>query len=389
VLYGTAAWLFAAVLLFGGEGLRTVAGVLKFQDFVYFYTLGHLAASGDARALSNYERLHQAQATLVPAASDLIYPPVYPPYTALLFAPFSHLPFLPAATLWVCLTIGVYAAIVRVAWRAVSPTVPDGRLVAAAAIAFPPFWQLVMNGQVTAIVLIAFTLGWLALERGHTILAGAALGLLASKPQFGLVLAVVVLWRREWGLLAGAVISSLAQLALVAWWLDVAALTDFVRNIPGMLAQADILEAKPWASHSFRSFTRLLPAPLGTGVWLLLAAAFTTLVVRAWRPGVPLRVRFGLLIVVSVLVSPHLIVYDTTVLALPLLFFAGWMETPGRHATAHRVRLLMHALIVAVAIPAAHVLRVQPSVILMAALCIAVSRAIVREAHVAAQETGG
>jgi hypothetical protein len=377
------------VLLLGGQGLRTSAGVLKFQDFVYFYTLGHLAASGDARALSNYDLLHQAQAALVPAASDLIYPPVYPPYTAVLFAPFSHLPFLPAASLWVCLTIAIYAAVIRVVWRAVSPTVPDFRLVAATAIAFPPFWQLVMNGQVTAIVLIAFTLGWVALERGRTILAGAALGLLASKPQFGLVLAVVVLWRRQWGLLAGALISTLAQLGLVAWWLDLAAITDFARSIPGMLAQADILEAKPWASHSFRSFTRLLPAPLGTGVWLLLAGAFTALVVRAWRPDVPLRVRFGLLIVVSVLVSPHLIVYDTTVLALPLLFFAGWMETPGRQATARRLRPLIHALIVALAIPAAQVIGVQPSVILMAALCIAVSRAIARESSVAAQEAGG
>jgi hypothetical protein len=124
-------------------------------------------------------------------------------------------------------------------------------------------------------------------------------------------------------------------------------------------------------------------------VWLLLAGAFTALAVRAWRPDVPLRLRFGLLIVVSVLVSPHLIVYDTTVLALPLLFFAGWMETPGRQATARRLRPLMHALIVALAIPAAQVLRVQPSVILMAALCIVVSRVIVREPGVAAQETGG
>ena len=43
ILYAIAAWAFAAVLLFGGHGLRTIAGVLKFQDFVYFYTLGHLA----------------------------------------------------------------------------------------------------------------------------------------------------------------------------------------------------------------------------------------------------------------------------------------------------------------------------------------------------------
>jgi alpha-1,2-mannosyltransferase len=374
------------VLLFGGQGLRTVAGVLKFEDFVSFYTLGHLAAAGDARALSNYDLLHQAQAALVPAASDLIYPPVYPPFTAILFTPFSHLPFLPAAAVWVCLTIGIYAAVVRVVWKAVSPTVPDGRLVAAVAIAFPPFWQLVMNGQVTAIVLVAFTLGWLALERGRTVLAGAALGLLAIKPQFGLVLAVVVLWRREWGLLVGAMISALAQLALVAWWLDGAALTDFIRNVPVILARVEILEAKPWASHSLRSLTRLLPGPAGTGAWLVMAVVFIALAVRTWRPDVPLRVRFGLMILVSVLVSPHLIVYDLTVLALPLLFFAGWMEAPGRQAVAIRLGPLMHALVVALAIPAAQLIGLQVSVIVMAALSVVVAQTVAAESNMAAQE---
>jgi hypothetical protein len=386
-VYAIAAWTFAAVLLLGGQGLRTIAGVLKFQDFVYFYTLGHLAAAGDARALSNYDLLHRAQAALVPVASDLIYPPVYPPYTAVLFAPFSQLPFLPAALLWVCLSLAIYAAVVLVAWRAVSSTVPDGRLVAAVAVAFPPLWQLVMNGQVTAIVLVAFTLGWLALERGHSILAGAALGLLASKPQFGLVLAIVVLWRRQWGLLLGAMISTLAQLALVAWWLDVAALVDFARNVPGMIAQAEALEAKPWAIHSLRSVTRLLPAPLGAVAWLLLAGSVTALAVRTWRPDVSLRVRFGVLILASVLVSPHLIVYDTTVLVLPLLFFAGWMEAPERRAAALRIRPLMHALIVALAIPAAQVITVQPSVFLMAAICIVVAQAVRRESNEAAPAT--
>ena len=361
--------------------------MLKFQDFVYFYTLGHLATAGNARALADYDLLHRAQAALVPAASDLIYPPVYPPYTAVLFAPFSQLSFLPAAAVWVCLSIAIYAVVVRVVWKAVSSTVPDGRLVAAIAIAFPPFWQLVMNGQVTAIVLVAFTLGWWALERGHTILAGAALGLLASKPQFGLVLAIVVLWRREWGLLLGAMISTLAQMALVAWWLDVAALTDFLGNVPRMIAQADVLEAKPWASHSFRSFTRLLPGPFGTAAWLVLAGIFTGLAVRAWRPDVPLRVRFGLVILASVLVSPHLIVYDTTVLALPLLFFAGWMEAPERREAARRLRPLMHALIVALAIPAAQVISVQPSVILMAAMCVVVTQAVLGESNEAAAAT--
>jgi Glycosyltransferase family 87 len=74
---------------------------------------------------------------------------------------------------------------------------PDGVFVAAAAAAFPPVWSLVLHGQTTVFPLAAFFLGHQALEKRRPFLAGAALGLMAVKPRFGLVLAFVVLSRRS------------------------------------------------------------------------------------------------------------------------------------------------------------------------------------------------
>jgi hypothetical protein len=88
--------------------------------------------------------------------------------------------------------------------------------VLAAAAAFPPFWSLVLYGQIT--ILILRHSGWLAGARtGRHYLAGVAFGLLALKPQFGIPLAAIVVACGEWRMLAGAVTSVVAQAAACGW----------------------------------------------------------------------------------------------------------------------------------------------------------------------------
>ena len=116
-----------------------------------------------------------------------------PPHAALMFAPAAELSYQHALLLWSVITIVGYALIVWSAWKVVADRLPDRTFVIAAAAAFPPFWSLILHGQVTVILLAAFWAGWLALERHRRWLAGFAFGLLAIKPQFGIPLAVVVL----------------------------------------------------------------------------------------------------------------------------------------------------------------------------------------------------
>ena len=47
VIVATILWTLAAVLVFTGSGYRSFTGQLKSADFIYFYTLGHLALAGD------------------------------------------------------------------------------------------------------------------------------------------------------------------------------------------------------------------------------------------------------------------------------------------------------------------------------------------------------
>src|SRR5262245_38776265 len=211
ILVAVILWIVAAVVSFTGTSDRGVAGPLKGADFVQFYTLGHLASAHRIGEMYDAASFHRAQAEILPESAREIYPPVYPPQAAVMFMPVTGLSYQRALFIWSVITIAVYALIVWSTWQAFADTLPDRTFVVAAAAAFPPFWSLVLHGQVTVILLAAFWAGWLALEQHRRWLAGFAFGLLAIKPQFGIPLAVVVLASGEWAMLAGAVTSVAAQ----------------------------------------------------------------------------------------------------------------------------------------------------------------------------------
>ena len=367
-------WIGAAVIGFAGSGDRGIAGPLKGADFVHFYTLGHLASSQRIDTIYNMSALHDAQVMLVPESGPDLYPPVYPPQAAVLFAPFSGLSYRPALLIWNVLTIAVYALIVWSTWRRVSGELSDRTLILAAAAAFPPFWSVVLYGQITILILAAFWLGWLALERGRHDLAGVAFGLLALKPQFGIPLAAIVLACGEWRMLAGAVSSVVVQAAAVWLVLGTSVFAAFAETLRITVTYADWLESKPFMSHSLRALTRLLPNWAGLPLWAALAGAVLWYTVKVWKSHAPVRVRLGVVMLASVLVNPHVIVYDVTVLALPLLWFGAYMMEAERQAQAPTFGVMVYWLFATLFIPTAAVIGLQASVPIMMWLLVFMAR---------------
>lgn len=376
ILVAVVIWILTAVVSFTGTSDRGIAGPLKGSDFVQFYTLGHLASAHRISEMYDAASFHEAQAEFLPESAREIYPPVYPPQAAVMFAPTSGLSYQRALFIWSLITIAGYALIVWSVWKVVAARLPDRTFVIAAAAAFPPFWSVILHGQVTVILLFAFWAGWLALEHHRRWLAGFAFGLLAIKPQFGIPLAVVVLASGEWAMLTGAVTSVMAQAVVVWMVLGSEAFTAFADSIPTTIAYADLLEAKPFMSHSLRSLTRLTPNWIGLPMWAALAAIVLWFTVRAWKSDAPLRVRLGVVVLAATLVNPHVIIYDLTVLALPLLWFGSYMEEPARQEHAGSYWTAVYWLFVLTFMPTAAAIGLQASVFVMAGLLVLVSRAI-------------
>jgi alpha-1,2-mannosyltransferase len=374
MILATLLWIAAVVVGVAGSGNRGIAGPLKGADFVHFYTLGHLAASQQVGTIYNMKALHDSQVALVPESKPDHYPTVYPPQAALLFAPFAGWSYRTALLIWSVVTVALYALVVWSAWRPVSDQLSDRRLVIAAAAAFPAFWTLVVYGQITIFIVIAFWLGWLALERGRSYLAGAAFGLLALKPQFGIPLAAIVLACGEWRMLAGAVASVAVQAAIIWLAMGWSIFGAYVSTLRVTLTYADWLESKPFMSHSLRAVTRLLPDAMGVPLWLTLSAIVLWYTVRVWRSDAPVRIRLGVAMLASLLVNPHVIVYDTTLLALPLLWFGAYMLEPERRIDAPAYGVLVYWLFAALFIPTAAAIGIQTSVPLMMGMLVFMAR---------------
>ena len=77
--------------------------------------------------------------------------------------------------------------------------------------------------------------------------------------------------------------------------------------------------------------------------------------------------RVGVVVLASVLVNPHLTVYDATVLVLPLLWIGGWIETSQGRALEWRPAYwsAVYWLFAAFLVPLAFLIKVQCSVFLM------------------------
>lgn len=369
-------WVGAAALLFGTRGDLDLLGRLKGPDFVHFYTVGTTVWLGETGRLYDRSGLHELQTELVPDSSSEMFQPVYGPQTALLFAAVAWMPYQTSMLVWALLTAVVYAASIRTAWRRWRHVLEDRTFVFVAAAGFPPFWNLMLHGQTTAVPMLAFLGGWLALERDRRLLAGLVLGCLAIKPQLGLVLAVVVLVCGEWAMLAGAILSVALQAGLVAIWLGPDVLAAYANTLRALPSLAPLLEPRPYQLHSMAAVTRLVPGIGGTIVWAVLAGAVSWLAVRGWRTSEPLSVRVAVLMVATVLVSPHLTIYDASLLAMPLVLLGGWAEARGESLLRAVFRVVTYLLFVAFLVPVALLIRLQPSVFLLVWLFLVVVRSM-------------
>jgi len=316
-------------------GLRDRNGNLKGTDFSHLYTLGSVAL--DHRAVDLYDEDAQAQimGRRIPAAAGTRYIPLSSPQISILFAPLAALPYGTALVIWLGLSALMYGVCCYTLWLACPRLQNDGWTVLLLAIAFPGFFHLIVWGQVSALALACFTAAFFFLREDRPFLAGLALGCLIFKPQLGIAAAFVFAYTRAWRVIAGGIISAGVQLALPAAYYGVDSLRAWIRTLSGAFDNVTVLEPRPYQTFSLRTFwTMLVPGrTLALALYVLCALAILGLTAAAWshRPALPLTLRYSSLLLASVLVSPHLIVYDLAILAPVFLLLSDWVisQPPG------------------------------------------------------------
>jgi hypothetical protein len=329
-------------------GLLDRAGNLKGTDFLHFYTLGSLALAHDGADPHNDLYNMKAQSELasqrVPAAAGIHYLPLYPPQVSLLFAPFARLSYPWALICWLTLSSLIYGLCGYAIWRACSNLRQYRFTVLILAVAFPAFWHLVAWGQTSALALACFTLAFFALRAQREFLAGLALGCLIFKPQLGVAAAVIFVDVRRWRVIAGASLSAAVQLA--AAWISYGpnSLRSWIQTLSRLPSLLPLLEPKLYQTHCLRTFwTMLLPWPRVAFAFYFITALLTlALAARCWQCSLPLPLRYSVVLLATVLVAPHLTVYDLVVLAPAFLLLSNWIAIQPDDSTTPQLKLLLY-----------------------------------------------
>jgi alpha-1,2-mannosyltransferase len=314
-----------------GHGLvNAIDGALG-GDFLSFYTGGAFVREGRAAELSTEPAQLAFQQAVLGGDVQGTALWVSPPFFAWVFAPFSRLPYAVAYLCFVALSV----AVVTVAFRALGRELGDdlpARKKWWIALQYYPTLQWLLNGQMTGLWLSALVAVFLLLRARRDAAAGAVLGLFACKPTlaFGLAVALLVARRFRTLLVAAATAAALVIIgfltlpeAMKAYLHSGGTLVSFVQSegyrIVGLHGSFE------FATLLLGGVSKHLAVAIGTLSCAGVVAATAALWFRVeWRPrSREWDLRMAATLVFGLISSPHLFVYDLTLLMLPLFIVAA------------------------------------------------------------------
>jgi hypothetical protein len=328
-------WIAALVLALAIAGVALVliqpTRSRATADFTVFLSAGRLVLEGHADRVYDQGWLGPEIARL--AAGVALDPrlPFNEPLAALL--PFSALAVFPpdiALRLWQAASVLLMLGAV-IALQVAAPLGRRGPLFGLVALlASAPAWSLLLEGQVSGMVLLGAGLTTLAILRPAPVMALPGAALLALKPQYLLPYLVLLLVLRRPRALAAATVGGGAVLMspLVAGGLP--ALQAMLHNALSTDQVTPVRLSESWSGL----LAAALPADLQTPVGLaLLAGAMLAILVLGLKAPSDRLPSLAATSVIGVLASPHCLPHDLVLLAVPtwcaaVLYRQGRLPSP-------------------------------------------------------------
>ena len=202
----------------------------------------------------------------------------YPPFYAIVLAPFALYPVQSVFTGWFLLNLALlgltgYLLAFRL-WRPFKPaSVAPAYLIGIGILNFGPAWESLIRGQMDVVILTAAVVVLLlAQARKAELLAGVLLALVTMLKLYPGLLVIYLLVQRRWRILAGFVAASLALIVLSGLVVDGTTLWRYVTEILAVQTAA-----VPWPENqSFDGFLSRLVIPAAQTDW------YTTIPFPTW-----------------------------------------------------------------------------------------------------------
>ena len=297
------------------DGLIDRNGKPLGTDFSNVYAAGSLTWQGRPAEAYQPALQHAEEKAVFDGREVPFYGWHYPPFFFAIAVLVAAVPYAWGLAIWLAASLAAYLA----AMRAILPR-PGTLLIATA---FPAVFVNIGHGQngfLTA-ALLGGALHWL--DR-RPWLAGVLIGLLAYKPQFGVLIPVALLAGGRWSSIAAAAATVATLLAVSFVTLGGDVWHAFADSMT--FTQTVVLEqgSTGWEKiQSVFSAVRMWGASvqLAYAVQIALALMLATSLGWLWRSDAAFELKASALATASLLATPYVLDYDLVALAVGIVFF--------------------------------------------------------------------
>jgi hypothetical protein len=320
------------MLLLHGVLLWQVRDVIArgYPDFTTFYMAGTMVRSGLGHDLYDLRAEWRIQQQFAPWVSirQAALPYMHAPFEALLFVPFSLLPYGAAFALWdginLLILLGL-PCLLRPHLPLLAQVSPP--LILGIQLAYFPIFFVLLQGQDTILLLLFYSLAYIFLKRGAEGFAGFWLACGLFRFHLILPFMVVVLLTRKFRALAVFSVTGFALALLSAWVVGWRGLLHYPGYIWWLEQHKSQVILTPSDTTNIRGLldtflSRWVPAHFVLAAVIVLSLLTLYLAHRSWRSAgaVPenFDLAFSVTLIATVLVGYHSFIYDLTVLLIPV-----------------------------------------------------------------------
>jgi len=308
-----------------------------YSDFTIYYCAGTIVRQGLGHRLYDNATQFQVQREFAPEVATRLdaLPYNHPPFEALLFTLFAYLSYPSAFVLWTLANLTMLMSLPFL----LRPHLPQLQnhpwpLWALASLGFFPIFLNLLQGQDAILLLFLYTLTFVCLKKNRDAFAGGWLALGLFKPHLVLpfIFLLLVQGRKKilYGFLPTATLLVLISTAIVGreatllYPRYVLHLEDTLAG--GAIVPSDMPNLRGMLEAIVPDVPHMLTAVLVTSLGLLLFTAWESY--KSRRKNL-FDLKYSLAAIATVLVSYHAMIYDLSILMLPVFLLANELAGKG------------------------------------------------------------
>jgi hypothetical protein len=299
----------------------------RLLDFSEFYAAGQIVRHGLGKSL--YDLRVQAEFQLQVAPVHAFY--LRPPFEALIFVPFTYLSYRAAYAAWLIVSLAVLSG---TAWLIQGNTnvldamlqytrgIPvDFGLLLVVFLTFAPIMNCFLIGQDSVLMLMIYTLVFVALKRGRELEAGGLLACGLFKFHLVLPFAIIFALRRRGSFVLGFAGVALLLVAISMLVSGPAVIVAYPKMFLNNQYRA-LMGFQPEYAANIRGLVYLItpgkiPIAISGAMVAALSAFLLWVTAKIWRDS-EFELCFSATVIAALLTGYHSFVYDLSLLLLPV-----------------------------------------------------------------------